>query len=200
MTNVFGCNDFTETTPLTSSRGFNEQITSNFTWDTDTAKRVRLDSYLPKTVNGVTTVSSSQLYEKVVAWSVQGALNGSVGEKGPNVGVSLGGGYGEMEKWSWSQGKSTTVTDWQVTAPGPGSLAPGATYDFYALTGPPHSQQSGQPASCLNSALSPRAISDQLRGFRQGSTRCKPTVWSLATKATRAPNKLAACCPRASQL
>lgn len=168
VTNVFGCNDFTETTPLTSSRGFNEQITSNFTWDTDTAKRVRLDSYLPKTVNGVTTVSSSQLYEKVVACSVQAALNGSVGEKGPNVGVSLGGGYGEMEKWSWSQGKSTTVTDWQVTAPGPGSLAPGATYDFYALTGPPtpNSLDNLQVASTPPSPPEPFPIS--FSGFPTG--------------------------------
>ena len=128
-----GCNAFTETTPLTSLRGFNEQVISNFSWDADTAPRVTLDSWLPKAANNVTTVTSSQTYEKIVQWTIQGALSGQWSEK-PNVGVSLGGNYGQQEKWAWTQGTNMSVPDWEMRSPGP-SL-PGSTYDFSALNSP----------------------------------------------------------------
>ena len=85
------CNGFNEDYAVSSLRGFNEQIVSNFIWDSATAPRLTLDGWVPVADNDKTTVSSSQTYEKIVTWSVQGALNGSYGDKGPNVRRERGG-------------------------------------------------------------------------------------------------------------
>src|SRR5208282_1446676 len=135
--NGLGCNAFTQGYSVSSLRGFNQQIVSNFTWDAGTAPLVTLDGWVPQAANDQTTVSSSQLYEKVVAWSVQGAFSGQA-SKTPNVGVSLGGNYGQMEKWSWSQGTSMSLSAWQMISPGPINPAFPARsiFDFRASVSP----------------------------------------------------------------
>ena len=112
------CKDFTQAYPISSLRGFNEQFVSTFTWDSTTAPLVTLDGWVPVAANDQTTVQSSQTYEKIVAWSVQGALNGQTGEKGHNVGLSVGGNYGQQEKWAWTQGTTISLSAWQMISPG----------------------------------------------------------------------------------
>jgi hypothetical protein len=85
-----GCNAFTGTYPLPSLRGFNAQVYSNFQWDPVSAPMLALDSWLPKAANNVVTVSSSQTYEKIVAWNVQGALSATNTPTGKNIGVTSG--------------------------------------------------------------------------------------------------------------
>ena len=58
---LVGCNAFTEGYPVSSLRGFNQQIVSNFTWDSATAQRLTLDGWVPVADNDKTTVTSSQI-------------------------------------------------------------------------------------------------------------------------------------------
>jgi hypothetical protein len=132
-----GCNAFSEDYPLSALRGFNEQIVSNFTWDANTAPRLTLDSWVPLADNDKTTVSTSQVYEKIVTWSIQGT--GSIDiSKTPKIGLSAGGNYGQQEKWGWSQGTSMSLSAWQMISPGPVDInfPARSIFDFRASVSP----------------------------------------------------------------
>lgn len=136
--NGTGCNAFSQGYPVSSLRGFNEQFVGNFTWDSATAPRLTLDSWVPKAQVDQATVSSSQAYNKTVSWSVQGGLCGGICDSKDNVGVSLGGNYGSTEQWTWSQQTTMNLSSWQMVSPGPIDIAFPARsiFDFHAYISP----------------------------------------------------------------
>lgn len=153
--NANGCNAFTENYPISSLRGFNEQIVSNFTWDPSTAPLLTLDGWVPKAANNQTTVSTSQSYDKTVSWSIQGSGTIDI-SKTPKIGLSTGGNYGQQEKWGWSQSTSMSVSAWQMDSPGPpdpsfparsifnftASISPNNVANMVAFSNPPATSNS----------------------------------------------------------
>jgi hypothetical protein len=123
---------FTVNWPLSSLRGYNEQVSSTLSWDETTSSLLTLDGLLPAAANNVRNVTTSSVYSRTVSWSIQGGLEGASPR---NVGVNLGGNGGEMHTWTWGTAETMNMPDWQMESNGlpPG---PASTYNFFASNGP----------------------------------------------------------------
>lgn|GEM_PF-2388563 len=130
------CQNFSETHPLSSLRGFNGEVISTLSWDPSSAAMLKLDGLLPLTANNVTNLTTSSAYSRTVSWSIQGGLDFNGGTiSGKNVGLNLGGSAGESHTWTWGTAQSMNLPDWQLTSNGLPPL-PNSTYDFFAFNGP----------------------------------------------------------------